>query len=214
LAFFYFFSKIFPSFLSFPLRFTLMSRGFASFLFFFLAAPLLLLALAWPSLSHSSDSPPSLLSLRRLELETDVDTIIRDELFAGARTTLPAATIQLRINQAIMNYLTLFPSAHSDSIEYSTGFSSLSQTNYLSLLSAPLRPPTLVELQSSSHVLILPLSQTQRYVEYSYTGGAFGTSILHMRLRARDSNTLFALPTGYHACVTSFQKEWPCVERE
>lgn len=190
-----------------------MSRGFVSFLFFFLAAPLLLLTLAGHSFSPSLDTP-SLLSLRRLEMETNIDTIIRDELFAGARTSLPASTIQLRINTAILNYLTRFPSAHPDSLTYSTGFSTLSQTNYLSLLSSPQRPPTLLELQSASHVLILPLSQTERYAEYSYTGGAFGTTILHSRLRARDANTLFALPSGYHACVTSFQKGWLCVERD
>lgn len=189
-----------------------MSRGFVSFLFFFVLAPLVLLALAWPSPSISDDSFARVLSLRRLEMETNIDTIIRGELFAGLRSNFSSDVIQANINTHILDYLSRFPSWHDDALFYDTGFSALAQTNYLSLFSSPLTPPTFVELQSSSHVLVLPVSQTERYAEYSYTGGLFATNILHTRLRARDVNTLFALPIGYHICVTSFQKDWPCVE--
>lgn len=190
-----------------------MSRGFVSFLFLLALAPIVLLSQGWPSPSSPDDFSLRILSLRRLEIETNIDTIIRDELFAGARTTIPPDVIQANVNARIIDYFQQFSSVHRDSIHYSSGFSLLTQTNYLSLFSQPLLPLSFFQLQSSSHVLVLPVSQTERYAEYSYTGGPFGASVLHSRLHAHDANTLFALPPGYRVCVTSFQKDWPCVER-
>jgi|GEM_PF-6927545 len=187
-----------------------MLRGFVSFLFFMLVTPLLLLVIPSPSLDLASTSAPRILSLRRAEMELNVDAIIREELFSYAHSNLPEDTIKLRINVRVLDYLSQFSRSHEDVFSES-GFSTLYQPNYLSLLSTPLTPPSLLELQSSSHVLVLPVSQTERYLEYSYTGGLSASRVLNARLRVLDSNSLFALPVGYCVCVTSFELAWPCV---
>ncbi len=188
-----------------------MPKGFVSFLFFLLLVPIIVLSSAWPSPSFD-DSSIRHLSLRRLEMETNVDAIVRDELYTCLRANLPSETIKMKINQRVLDYLSSIEAAHDDSFSYETGFSTLAQTNYLSLFFSPQKPANLLSFHSVSHVLVLPVSQVERYGEYSYTGGLFGTSILHTRIRSRDANTLFAFPIGYRICTTTFQKDWPCVE--
>ncbi len=188
-----------------------MSKGFVSFLFFLVLVPII--ALSSPSIFQSpDDSSLRHLSLRRLEMELNVDALIREELHAGLRANLPPETIKLNINRRILDYLSAFSSLHGDSFTYETGFSTLTQTNYLSLFFSPQIPANLIQFHSASHVLVLPVSQTERYGEYSYTGSVLGVSVLHTRIRSRDANTLFALPIHYRICTTTFQKDWPCLE--
>lgn len=189
-----------------------MSKGFVSFLFFLILVPLI--ALSFQSFSSQlDDSAPRHLSLRRLEMETNIDALIREELYTGLRANLPPETIKLKINQRVLDYLSSFSATHRDSFTYETVFSPLTQTNYLSLFFSPQVPANLIQFHSASHVLVLPVSQTERYGEYSYTGGVFGSSVLHTRIHSRDANTLFALPIGYHICTTTFQKNWSCEGR-
>lgn len=206
------FSKNFPYLFSrCPQLKPLMSKGFVSFLFFLVLVPII--ALSSPFIFQPpDDSALRHLSLHRLEMEMNVDSLIREELYAGLRANLLPETIKLKINQRVLDYLTQFPSAHDDSFTYETGFSALNQTNYLSLFFSPQIPANLIQFHAASHVLVLPVSQTERYGEYSYTGSIFGSSVLHTRIRSRDVNTLFALPIGYRVCTTTFQKNWPCLE--
>lgn len=189
-----------------------MSRGFVSFLFFLLLFPLLLVSLHSPSFGIETSSP-HLLSLRRLEWESALDAHIREELFFSTRAGFPPAIIRSRINARIFNYLSGFPVSHSDAISYSSGLSSLSRTQYLSLLSQPLTPLSIPSLNAHSLVVVIPVSQTEKYSEYIYTGGFSGSTIVHTRMVARDFNSLAALPSGYRICITTFQPAWPCVER-
>ena len=186
-----------------------MSKGFVSFFFFLLLAPIIALSSSWP-VPAFDDAVIRHLSFRRFEMETNVDAIIRGELHAGLLANLPPETIKVNINQRVLDYLSSVEVAHDDSFHYETGFSVLAQTNYLSLFFSPQTPANLLSFHSASHVLVLPVSQVERYGEYSYTGGLFGTNVLHTRIRSRDANTLFALPIGYRICTTTFQKDWPC----
>jgi len=186
-----------------------MSRGFVSFLFFLLLSPLLILPLHSSSLELETSSP-RLLSLRRMEWENTLDTIIREELFVSTRAGFPAHEVRSRINARIVAFVANFPSSHGDAIVYSSGFSTLFHSHYLSLLSEDIAPISLSALDARSLVLIIPVSQTEKYAEYVYTGGFSGASILHTRMVARDFNSLVALPSGYRICITTFQLSWPC----
>lgn len=187
-----------------------MSRGFVSFLFFLLLAPILLVPLLPPS-SGIETSSPRLLSIRRLEWEASLDALIREELFFSTRAGFPSHVIRSRVNARILDYLSRFPSLHADAISYSSGLSPLSHSRYLSLLSQPLSPLSVPALNAHSLVLVIPVSQTEKYAEYVYTGGFSGSTILHTRMVARDFNSLAALPSGYRICITTFQPAWSCV---
>lgn len=190
-----------------------MSRGFVSFLFFLLLSPLLLVPLLPSSTPALETSSARLLSLRRVEWENALDTIIREELFFSTRAGFPANVIRSRINARVLDYVSTFPNTHGGAIVYSSGFSTLSHTHYLSLLSEPIIPISLPALDARSLVLIISVSQTEKYAEYVYTGGFSGASILHTRMIAGDFNSLAALPSGYRICITTFTPAWPCVER-
>jgi hypothetical protein len=185
-------------------------RGFASLLFLLALSTLLF------TLRAVDYSPPFIhpafdtLFLRRTEMENGVDSLIREELHAGLVLKLPPQTIQTKINERIIEYLDEFPSRHGEPIEYSSGMGPLIYTNYSSLLLNPLIPLNTTLLNAHSHVLVLPVSETIRYGEYSYTGGVNGTGVLTTVLTEGNHQTLFALPLGYRACATTLTKEWPC----
>ena len=66
-------------------------------------------------------------------------------------------------------------------------------------------------LNQNSHVLLLPLDETQRYGEYTYTGGLLGTEILLIEWKTNEAKILFALPSGYRTCVTTLMPTIACV---
>lgn len=185
-------------------------KGFASLLFL-LALSTLLLTIH-QSTPYASTTHPAFdsLFLRRTEMENGVDTIIRDELHAGLLLKHTPNVIKNNINQRIAEYLHDFPARHGEPIAYEAGIGTLSYTNYHALLLNPLTPtyPTLID--AHSHVMVLPITQTIEYGEYTYTGGTNGAGVLATILTHENYQTLFALPPGYRVCATNVVKEWPC----
>ncbi len=188
-----------------------MPKGFVSFLFLMGAASVLVLSSAWPMIAYPSSTGIFFLSSHRLQLEQNVDGLIQEELYLGLLAQLSAEELKSRVNQKIVEYFSRVSARTNEGVSFSPGFSALSVPSYLSLLSQPLRPVSLFQLNQNSHVLILPVSQVAKYAEYSYTGGVFASDVVHVRMFSSDGNTLFALPLGYRSCVTTFQKKWPCV---
>lgn len=187
-----------------------MGKGFASLVFLMVLAQLLVATQGVHAPTNPS-IPDRALELRRTEIEHALDAIIRTGLHRGVVLHQPPQTIQSYINLEIGMYLDEVRASEGNPFTYELGFATLEQTNYLSLLASPLTPFTLEQLNAASHVLVLPISQTQEYGEYSYTGGAFGTHIFVLRIHAGEQRTLVALPSGYHACATTFQPNLPCV---
>ena len=187
-----------------------MSKGFVSFLFL-LSVAALWVGVSTPVLMGVDENPSiRLMSLRRLELETNVDAIIREELYVGILAQLPPEVIESNIHVKLLNYLEHFSELHDDTLTYEFGFSLLTQPNYLSLLSQPFVPASLEQLNLHAHVIVLPISQTIKYGEYVYTGGIFGTNVVGMKISSLHGETLFVLPINYRICVTTVQKNWPC----
>ena len=91
------------------------------------------------------------------------------------------------------------------------GFGTHQTTNYFSLLDNPLTAATVEMLNANSHVLILPINPTQRYGEYTYTGGNVGSSIFIARIETKNAQTLTALPAGYRICASTALGVLPCV---
>ena len=189
-------------------------RGFVSYVFLILVASIGVSQYAL----QSTQREPSLkageiesLVAMRSQLEQGMDRIIAEELRAGMQLHLPSEQIKNRINHALTQYLqeqqtwhTLFP------MRMQAGIAGMQTTNYLSLTQEPLQLLSTEALNAHSHVLVLPLNQTQEYGEYTYTGGAFGTNILLAKLTTENSATIAALPSGYRICVLDAIGEIPC----
>jgi hypothetical protein len=185
-------------------------RGFASLLFL-LTLSTLLFTIQQPHPYASTIHPAfDTLFLRRTEMENGIDTLIREELYAGLLLKLPPTIIKNKINQRIIAYLQDFPARHGEPIEYSAGVGILPYTNYHSLLLNPITPLHPSLLDDHSHVLVLPVTENVEYGEYTYTGGVNGTGVLVDILTNENHQTLFALPPGYRVCATNLMKEWPC----
>lgn len=172
----------------------------------------LLIVLALPTETfHTQREIRDGLLLRRTEMENGVDVIVREGLQEGLIGQLPPETIKNAINSKIIHYLNAFPANHHEPITYENGFGHLTQQSYLSLLLQPLEKElSLASLNHHSHVLVLPVSQTARYGEYTYTGGLTGTRILIQKMSADNHATFFALPTGYRVCSMTGVTEFPC----
>ena len=79
------------------------------------------------------------------------------------------------------------------------------------MLQSPTTFPTVQELNNYSHVLVLQASATERYGEYTYTGGSFGSTILFASIETANAQTLFAFPAGYRVCASALLGVLPCV---
>lgn len=185
-------------------------KGFASLIFLLGISTLIFtLSQAHPRISTTHPAFDTLF-LRRTEMENGVDALIREELYAGLVLKQNPNVIKNKINQRIVEYLTDFPTRHGEPIHYSSGMGILAYTNYHSLLLKPLTPLTTNQLDTHSHVLVLPVSQTIEYGEYTYTGGMDGTGVLASIFTSENHQTLFAIPPGYRSCATNLVKEWNC----
>lgn len=187
-------------------------KGFVSLLFLLALATLLTttLTLHPPTIQH----PPELdiLFLRRTEMENGIDSIIHDEMNRGLILNLPAEEIKTLVNGKILQYVNQFPNEHDEPLTYSNGMGILPFTSYSNLLTTPLTPLSLEILNSHSHVIVLPLSETLRYGEYSYTGGPAATGIVVTMIHSDSYQTLFAIPSGYHACGTNLIPTIDCTK--
>ncbi len=186
-------------------------KGFASIILLAGVAGLLVASASLPRISLDAlGDEVNTTQYWRTQLENDVDRIIREGLHAGVIAQLEPNTIKNIINARILEYVNTLPQQEETGIVFSSGISRLENVSYLSLLHQPLFPATLTELNQQSHVLILPLIGSTRYGEYTYTGGENGTRIVHVRMKTPHAETLFAIPSGYRACVTTLLPDWPC----
>ncbi len=188
-----------------------MTKGFSSFLFLFLVGQLLVTIHQFQTLPGFEDSiHSSAISLKRLEMENLVDEVIDSGLHEGLILHEKPELIKNRINSRIIGIIDDLTRKQNTPIVYQTGFSLLQQTQYLALLDTNTIPVSLSYLNECSHVLVLPIDGTNWYGEYTYTGCAFGSTVFLSKIHAPRTQTLFALPIGYHACATTITGKMPC----
>ncbi len=194
-------------------------RGFVSYFFLVLVASVTVGQYALQNQASGTSetthfaSETNALAFERSALEQGMDRTIAEKLQEGMLLHFTSAQIQTHINQALLHYLQTHASERQTPMQLEIGFSTIQTTNYFSLLDAPLQELSLQEMNTNSHVFVLPINQTQQYGEYTYTGGAFGTHILITKISGIKTTTLAALPSGYRICVLSASGEIPCAAR-
>ncbi|QQR92625.1 MAG: hypothetical protein IPJ89_00055 [Candidatus Iainarchaeum archaeon] len=188
-------------------------RGFISYLFLILLASISVSQYALQR-AHGNYNTPSMelqsLAFKRSELEQGMDRIIAEKLREGMLLHLTSEQIKPHINQALFTYLHAQSNAEMDPIQMEVGFAHMQTTNYLSLAQVPVQPLSEQQLNTLTHVFVLPINPEEQYGEYTYTGGAFGTTILIAQLTSHHGKTIAALPSGYRICVIDILGEIPC----
>jgi hypothetical protein len=187
-------------------------RGFASFVFFIMVSGILLgLAQMQNNDYFSKQTEARKIALHRTSMENAVEKMIKRELQKELESHSNPEEIKNKINRQIIWFLEEYSTEAEKPVTIYHQFGELQTPHYLSLLFSNINEPVSIEkLNENTHVLLLPIEENITYGEYTYTGGSFGTSILWSRIKGINSETIFAIPSGFRICSTNLQNV-PCI---
>ena len=187
-------------------------KGFASFVFFILVSGTLISLTHIQNNTHfSKQTEIRKIALHRTNMENAIEKIVKEELQKELLLNSNPEKIKNNINQQISWFLEEYSEGVGEPITINHQFGELQTSYYLSLLFSNINESFRVEkLNENTHLLLLPIEENITYGEYTYSGGNFGTSILWSHIKGKNSETIFAIPSGFRVCSTILQTV-PCI---